>query len=342
MNSVRRVRFIFNACLVLLVSALALAQPISSDSTQPAGDPIVDALVQAKAQHQRAVEAARQRLLAMIDRQINAATCAGDLAMVRSLQLARTAAAVDGSIPADLNNPAVLTAKAEYDRIIAVARIRMAGVYETAVRAYTRAGKLDKAQATQEEFDSLTDNDPTLCPPPIDLLQLVNPDRDAISGRWHLQKGELSNDAMDGAQIRFPYRPPAEYNFHLVYTRASADYGMELGICQLGHQFGCGMPNAHTPDHCNLNGLTEPLVYDAPKDAVTVCDVVVRVRAARLVVIINGQESIDRPIEPSDFTKPPAWWDGPDKFGLGIIDWYGQMNITRAEVTELSGAGEKF
>jgi len=344
MGKIARVGQIWRVVIVIVflsAAALAAAQSVPSDSTQPAPDPIAVALTRASAQHQAAVDAAKRQLLSTIDREIKTATSAGDLAEVGSLQAARAAAATDGSIPDETTNPAVLAAKAEYDRVIITSRSRLTSLYLTAERAYTHANELGKAQAAQDQFDSLMDGDPTLCPPPIDLLKIVDPDRDALAGHWHIQNGFLTNDRSDGAQIRFPYRPPDEYNLHLVYDRQNARWGFELAICDSGKMLGCGMPNLkQSPTQGSLEGMRASATFDAPADAAAHCDLIVRVRTHRLTIIINGQKSFDQPVQASDFDQTPARLSGAERYGLGMIDWYGSTTITKAQVTEISGVGE--
>ncbi len=71
----------------------------------------------------------------------------------------------------------------------------------------------------------------------IDLLKLVDVRRDTVQGKWELQNGILVSRTSSGsARIEFPYQPPDEYDYQIVFARVS-------GVCTVqtcsaaGHQF---------------------------------------------------------------------------------------------------------
>jgi hypothetical protein len=343
---------ILPAILMLGTCKIVTAQAVSPTATQPASqatsqpgdtlapDTIARELASAKAQHQEAIGKAKKALLDVINKRINEAANAGNLATVQSLQAVRATAAVDGTVPYDVKDTVILVAKTNYETAIASARARLDRAYRKAVRDYTRARRFDEARSTQDELNSLVLVDPTMAPRVVDLLQLVDVTRDALSGHWHLEGGKLSNERSNVTQIRFPYRPPSEYDFHLVYDRENADWGIELGVCRLDHVFGCGMPDLRdVAANGNFFGLEESR-YPAPAGAATHCDVCVQVRNDRLTIIINGEKAFDHPMATWEFGKTPGWFAGPEAFGLGLIDWWGRTTITKAEVREISGPGK--
>lgn len=126
----------------------AAGGPVSPES-------VAAALDQAKGDYGRAVADAQRSLLAAIDSRIAGATQAGDLKTVTALRPARASTEADGSLPPDLTDPAVLAAKSRSSSAIQLANLKLATAYRQAIRGYTRAGKIDEAQGTQAEFDSL-------------------------------------------------------------------------------------------------------------------------------------------------------------------------------------------
>ena len=54
---------------------------------------------------------------------------------------------------------------------------------------------------------------------PIDLLKLVDPDRDAQSGSWRLDGDALVGDGQGPVVSRLPYQPPREYGLEMRVTR---------------------------------------------------------------------------------------------------------------------------
>ncbi|HEX7900736.1 MAG TPA: hypothetical protein VF950_23460, partial [Planctomycetota bacterium] len=59
-------------------------------------------------------------------------------------------------------------------------------------------------------------------PPPkpkeLSLLPKANPDKDAISGKWRMQGGELLSEANGTAVITLPWDPSAEYDLRVDFT----------------------------------------------------------------------------------------------------------------------------
>jgi hypothetical protein len=75
----------------------------------------------------------------------------------------------------------------------------------------------------------------------VNLLKLVDPSRDAISGKWTLTGGVLLCDPGRevNSHIEFFYTPPEEYDFRIVFVRVG---GRDCigAICRAGgRQFGC-------------------------------------------------------------------------------------------------------
>ena len=57
----------------------------------------------------------------------------------------------------------------------------------------------------------------------IDLLALVDPLRDTISGKWRKEGGRLIVDPSNNACLRLPYEAPEEYDFRITLTRQASN-----------------------------------------------------------------------------------------------------------------------
>jgi len=128
---------------------------------------------------------------------------------------------------------------------------------------------------------------------PVNLLALVEPQRDAVFGAWQRNPAtrELLSDSSELARIEIPYQPPAEYDFEIQFTRvAGFEYVAQFAV-QNGHQFAWLMgafgntmsgfeqvsrkglrdhPNTIRAESCLTNGKRYSSVLQVRKDGLTV------------------------------------------------------------------------
>jgi hypothetical protein len=53
----------------------------------------------------------------------------------------------------------------------------------------------------------------------VDLLKMIDPAKDAVSGKWKLEGGKLISEKVAFAKIEIPYEPPEEYDLRVVFSR---------------------------------------------------------------------------------------------------------------------------
>lgn len=70
----------------------------------------------------------------------------------------------------------------------------------------------------------------------IDLLKLIDPQRDAIAGNWRLEGGRLITPLDADAQLEIPYEPEGEYQLTAKIECASHRDWLALGVVQQGVQ----------------------------------------------------------------------------------------------------------
>lgn len=133
--------------LAAVVCGLALAGAGSADE-----DATEKKLREAKAQYEKDAGAARGRVAAELRKMADAAQKAGDLKKLEKAQ-AETKAFEDTGTP-----PKALAAVYESD--LRQARAKLLNAYTTAVKEYTKAGKVDQAQAAQADVDLLKNGKP--------------------------------------------------------------------------------------------------------------------------------------------------------------------------------------
>ena len=72
----------------------------------------------------------------------------------------------------------------------------------------------------------------------LDLLPLIVPAKDQVVGQWSLNPaGELLSDTTADARLQIPYKPPAEYDLRISFTRATGNDAMAPILVGGGHQF---------------------------------------------------------------------------------------------------------
>jgi hypothetical protein len=69
-----------------------------------------------------------------------------------------------------------------------------------------------------------------LVPGPVNLMRLIDPKRDAVTGEWSLDAGLLSNKGDNGVVLQIPYEPPEEYDLHVVVRRLGSTDSIWTGL----------------------------------------------------------------------------------------------------------------
>jgi hypothetical protein len=69
----------------------------------------------------------------------------------------------------------------------------------------------------------------------VDLLKLVDPERDSVQGKWELVSGVLSSPAEPEARLQIPFEPPSDYVLTVVGERESGD-SLTIGLVLGGKQ----------------------------------------------------------------------------------------------------------
>lgn len=63
----------------------------------------------------------------------------------------------------------------------------------------------------------------------VDLLALIDPERDSVSGQWTSRAGRLESNKQYGARIEIPYQPPPAYQLTVVAEPLDEPNGLILG-----------------------------------------------------------------------------------------------------------------
>lgn len=96
----------------------------------------------------------------------------------------------------------------------------------------------------------------------VDLMPLIDTDRDAVAGEWAQKEGAgIACAPGTATRLEIPYQPPLEYELKVVFTRDTGvqDIDIILGMSGKSHQMMLGRDNkiygfqlwSHSADHIN-------------------------------------------------------------------------------------------
>ncbi|HVR84383.1 MAG TPA: protein kinase, partial [Planctomycetota bacterium] len=71
----------------------------------------------------------------------------------------------------------------------------------------------------------------------VDLLALIDPSRDNVSGTWIRQEEHLVSDRQPRSRIEIPYHPPDEYDLRVVFTRTAGTGPVSVLLARSGRNF---------------------------------------------------------------------------------------------------------
>jgi hypothetical protein len=179
----------------------------------------------------------------------------------------------------------------------------------------------------------------------VDLLALVRPSDDAVSGTWTLRSGRLLSDDGDMSRIQFPYHPPAEYDFRIQFVRNTGDGDVSQIAVKGGHAFRWAMA-AFDNRVCGFETIDNVNCWDSPtsakKDAWFANGksyvVVVKVREQSVQATIDGEPISEWKTDDAHGAVNPFPLD--DREALGVATYRSRVTFTKIEVDEISGPGE--
>jgi hypothetical protein len=179
-------------------------------------------------------------------------------------------------------------------------------------------------------------------PKTIDLLQLIDPARDTVQGRFALQNGELVSTGTGQQRIEVRYVPPEEYDFEIEYTRFAADGPVIQILSRQGTPFIWVMETKDLAFHYFDNGadFTNPTILrinNAIRSGVLYRSVV-EVRNGGVRTFLNGALIKELKTDYRHFAPDRPFWKLRDNsfIGLGVVD---RVVVYSAKVTEVTGKG---
>jgi len=174
----------------------------------------------------------------------------------------------------------------------------------------------------------------------VDLLKLIDPKRDAMSGTWQLHDGVLRGVAGSGLQIN--YQPPEEYDYVMEFQTSSTL--IEMACSKGNRQFMWGMKGwCHRLcgfewiDGKRLDANPTKTVY--PMSGHQKYTAVVQVRNDGLRSLINGKVVTEYKTDYKALSNESAFKFRPGTLGLFVYKHV--LSVYRLEVVEVTGSGKR-
>ncbi len=194
-----------------------------------------------------------------------------------------------------------------------------------------------------------TDNvdDPVRWANAINLLALIDPKKDAISGRWNVTDGELQTVGKRAEDVRLeiPYTPPDEYDFRIIFTRRDGDDNVKQILTHGGRNFAWTM-GAYVNTraafelingagaHANPSTVEKPGILQNDKQHTSI----VQVRNESVKAYLDGELLAEWKTDYSDLGLREHQRLRDQKL-LGISTYNSVTVFHRIEILEIAGRG---
>jgi hypothetical protein len=89
----------------------------------------------------------------------------------------------------------------------------------------------------EKKLDEIESSEPGF----INLLKVVDLQKDTVGGVWKWQDGALVSSDGEFARVELPYQPPPEYDFRVIFSRSTGDLDIVQILTHTGKSFMWGM-----------------------------------------------------------------------------------------------------
>lgn len=179
----------------------------------------------------------------------------------------------------------------------------------------------------------------------VELLPLVDPEQDAVLGKWTRDDSGLISPKGYGARIELPYQPPEEYDLTLIVEPLDAPNGLIIGHRSGSQRFltllGYSNKNSHLSAIENLDGKNVGnisthigSVFVKNRPAQVICSI----RKTGVQVQVDGQAVIDWAGNLQQLSLG-EYWETPHKETLFLGAYDCRYRISRVTLIPYSGEG---
>lgn len=183
---------------------------------------------------------------------------------------------------------------------------------------------------------------------PVDLLAAIDPERDAVQGRWRRSGGAIfSPPDTEFARLAASHEVPDSYTVQVQVERLPGNVGsrsLVLGLVADGRQFALVIDHdgstsgLHAIDGLPFNGDNPTVRYGQRLKAAARATILCTVRPGRVLALIDGQTVADWRGQPDQLSLASVWNTPNPQLFLGTN---GPFRFTRWELTPQAAAGSK-
>lgn len=178
----------------------------------------------------------------------------------------------------------------------------------------------------------------------IDLLKLIDVDRDQVYGRWELKGGALISPQIPFGRIQIPYAPPEEYDLEVEFDSDREQGSVNLVLAG-GNSRVCAVIDGGNPPR-SLLGMIEDVqegeaTYQGKVLVVGQNKVVCSIRKERLTVKVNGKAVLDWAADYKRCKLDPVW-SSPNPKALVLAEFNSVFKFTKVSLIPVTGEGKSL
>jgi tRNA A-37 threonylcarbamoyl transferase component Bud32 len=180
----------------------------------------------------------------------------------------------------------------------------------------------------------------------INLMPLIDPDKDAINGRWRKVDDTLISGSGTFTRIQIPYEPPDEYDFRITFVRNSGKGDVKQIVSRLGNAmawsmgvgnnklFGFGVVRGKNVDQNATTVESEACLTNG-----RVTTSIVQVRKHGVKAYVDGKLISEMETDFSNLTLSRSW-EMPNHRFLGVGSYGSITEFQKIELLEITGKGK--
>jgi WD40 repeat protein len=175
----------------------------------------------------------------------------------------------------------------------------------------------------------------------VDLLSMIDIERDALTGNWERRPDGLACDGEGAPCIAIRYEPPEEYDVRMEFTRNSGNEPVMLGLSHNGGKFDlvmgaaantiCGMQRKGTAD--SSNPAVAPCALESGRRYASVT----RLRRSSIALEVDGKRMINYQTVGQDLEVSEAWFRQVSPLAIG--SYQSSFIFHKVELVEVKGRG---